>query len=84
MKQDFVDSKLGDASKDPDKWITLLELYKMQINKVQIPGKTDMSKVDLIIHILASLPEEYKDAVSVLEDRFMDTTTHAQLGIKMV
>ncbi len=50
----------------------------------QVPGKTDMSKVDLIIHILASLPEEYKDAVSVLEDRFMDTTTHAQLGIKMV
>ena len=43
-----------------------------------------MSKVDLIIYILASLPEEYKVAVSALEDRLMNTTTAAQLGIKMV
>ncbi len=25
IKRDFVDSKLGDTTNDPDKWITLLE-----------------------------------------------------------
>ncbi len=54
------------------------------MNNVQIPGKTDMSKVNLIIHILASLPEEYKVAVRALADRLMDTTEAAQLGIKTV
>ena len=36
---------------------------------MKISGKTDMSDVDLIIHIIASVPEEYEVAVSDLEDR---------------
>ena len=43
-----------------------------------------MSKVDLIINILASLPEEYEVAVSVLEVCLMDTTTSAQIEIETV
>ena len=39
------------------------------MDKVKISGKTDMSDVDLIIHIIASVPEEYEVAVSDLEDR---------------
>ncbi len=54
------------------------------MNKVKIPDKNDMSKVDLIIHILTSLPEEYKVSVSTLEDCLMNTTTAVQLGINMV
>ena len=64
LKHDFANFELEDVSKDPDKWIPLLGSYKTQTNKVKIPGKTDMSKVDLIIHILASLPEKYEVAVS--------------------
>ncbi len=52
-------------------WITLLESYKPQLNKVKIPGKTDMINVDLIIQILASLPKEYKVAVSSLKGCLM-------------
>ncbi len=43
-----------------------------------------MSEVDLIIHILASLPEYYKVSVNVIKDCFMDTRAHAQLGIETV
>ncbi len=56
-------------------------MYKTQLNEVQIPGKTEMSEVDLIIHILDSLPEEYEVAVSMLKGYLMDTMAHA-LGIK--
>ena len=41
------------------------------MNKIQIRGKTEMSEIDLIVHILASLPEEFKVAVSSLEDKLM-------------
>ncbi len=34
--------------------------------------KTDMSGVDLIIHILAPLPEEYEISVRFLEDCFIN------------
>ena len=44
------------------------------MNKVVIPGKTEMSNVDLIIHILATLGDEYEVAVSSLEDRMTNTT----------
>jgi len=49
-------------------------MAKKEMNKVKIPGKTNMSEVDLIIHILASLPEEYEHAVCSLEDRMMSKT----------
>ncbi len=75
---------MDSISKDPDEWITLLESYKTQTNKVKIPGKTDMSKVDLIIPNLASLPKKYEVAVIVLEDCLMITTQSAQLDIETV
>ena len=43
------------------------------MNKVKISGKTDMSEVDLIIHILSNLPEEYEVAVSELEEKLKNT-----------
>ena len=43
-----------------------------------------MSEVDLIIHILASLPDEYKVAISNLEDRLMDLSPQIPLEIKTV
>jgi hypothetical protein len=37
------------------------------MNNVTIPGKTDMTEVDLIIHILSNLPEEYEVVVSQIK-----------------
>jgi hypothetical protein len=34
-----------------------------------------MSEVDLIIHILSNLPEEYEFAVSELEEKLKNTST---------
>jgi hypothetical protein len=34
-----------------------------------------MSEVDLIIHILSNLPEEYEVAVSELEEKLKNTST---------
>ncbi len=81
IKRNFVILKLGDKTNDPDKWITLLEAYKMQMNKSKIPGKTDMSEVDLIIHILAYLPEECEVTMSNLEDCLMASSPQTPLGI---
>ncbi len=53
------------------------------MNKVQIPSKTGMSKVDLIIQIVPFLFKEYKVAVSVLKDRLMDSSAQVKLMIKM-
>ena len=53
---------------DQDEWMMLFESYKTQIDKVQITNKTDMSKVDLIIHIFSSLPEDHKVTVGAHED----------------
>ncbi len=43
-----------------------------------------MREVDLIIHILASLLEKYKVAVSALEDCLINTTLSAQIDIETV
>ncbi len=43
-----------------------------------------MSKVDLIIHILTSLPNEYEVTIRALKDHLMNSSAQVQLGIKMV
>ena len=47
----------------------------MQPNEChKINNKIDMSEVDLIIHILSNLPEEYKIAISKLEKELQDAS----------
>ena len=75
LKRKFVNSKLKSAENDPEEWITELEGLKTEMNNVLIPGKTEMSEVDLVIHILSSLPEEYEVAVSALEDKMMNASS---------
>ena len=57
LKKDFANSKLASVDTDPDEWMTHLECLHPEMNEVQISGKTDMSEVDLIIHILSNIPE---------------------------
>ena len=40
---------------------------RSQMNAIKINNKTDMSEVDLIIHILSNLPEDYKVAIAELK-----------------
>ena len=68
LKKRFANSKLN-VDNDPDDWITLLESLRSDMNNVIIEGKTEMSEIDLIIHILACCPEKYEVPVSSLEDR---------------
>lgn len=63
LKKDFANSKLKSVDSDPDEWITELESLRSEMNRVTITGKSDMTDVDLIIHILSNLPEEYEVAV---------------------
>ena len=74
LKKDFANSKLTSVDTDPDEWMTDLECLRSEMNKVKISGKTDMSEVDLIIHILSNLPEEYEVAVSELEEKLKNTS----------
>jgi hypothetical protein len=69
LKKEFANSRLKSAAHNSDDWITDLEFYRTQMNNVQIPGKSDMSEVDLIIHILSDLPEEYEVVVSKIEEK---------------
>ena len=45
-----------------------------QMNAININNKTNMSEVDLIIHILSNLPEEYEVAIAELEKELQDTS----------
>ena len=76
LKKDFANSKLRSADANPDEWMTDLESLRTEMNKVKISGKTDMSEVDLIIHILSNLPEEYEVAVSELEEEKLKDTSN--------
>ena len=72
LQREFTNSKL-EKGEDPDTWITELEGLKMDMNLVEIKGKSAMSEIDLIVHILASLPESYEVPVSFLEDKLTDS-----------
>jgi hypothetical protein len=72
-------SKLKSATHNPDDWITDLEFLRTQINNVTILGKTDMTEVDLIIHILSNLLEEYEVVVSKIEEKLKISPSALQL-----
>jgi len=79
LKKEFANSKLKSAVHNPDEWITDLEFLRTQMNNVTIPGKTNMTEVDLIIHILANLPEEYEVVVSKIEEKLKTSPSALQL-----
>ncbi len=68
-EKDFANSKLADATKDPDNLITGLEYMRTKMNKLTISGKSNMTDVDVIIHVLSNLPEDYKVKVKELEKK---------------
>ena len=79
LKKDFVNSKLSFLDTRPDEWMSELESLRTKMNKIQIRRKTEMSEVDLIIHILSNLPEEYEVAVSELERKLKDDSIQLKM-----
>ena len=65
---------MEDADDDPEIWITNLESLKSEMNKVMIVGKSNVTDIDMIIHVLSNLPEEYEVTVSELEERLKSTS----------
>ena len=67
LKGHFTNSKLANSKDDPDEWITHLEALRTWKNEVQIVGKSTKSDTDLVLHILANVPEAYKNQLNELE-----------------
>ena len=54
--------------------MTTLESVHSQMNAININNKTDMSEVDLVIHILSNLPKKYEVAIAEFEKELQDTS----------
>ena len=56
------------------------------MNEVKILGKSELTKVGLITHILSNLPEGYEVVVRGLEERLKDTANPLDMddvGLKL-
>ena len=58
LEKKFTDMELTSCDKDPDKFITELEALRVQMNKTTIAGKSKKSETNLILHVLANVPEQ--------------------------
>jgi gag-polypeptide of LTR copia-type len=63
-KKEFVDSRLEDALVNPDVWIQGLKILRRRLKILGHP----ISEMDLIIHIMHNLPDEYKTTVKFIEN----------------
>jgi hypothetical protein len=79
MEMDYVNSKLAEG-KNPDIWITRLEYLRTEMNKVVLPGKSMKSETDLILHVLANVPEAYETQVNEIESALTTGITSVTLA----
>jgi hypothetical protein len=70
LKKEFAKCNLGDSSKDPNDWITELEVLRQRL---KCQGE-EINNEDFIIHILNNLTSDYNTLVEVLEDEVGDAT----------
>ena len=68
LRKQFNSSKLSDVLKDPDEWITKLEILRKRLKKMG----TIINDEDLMIHILNNLPMEYDNVVEAMERKLDD------------
>ena len=70
LMNQFTNNKLKKLSKDPDEWISKLELTRSRLKKMG----TDIDESYLMMHILNNIPGAYDNLVDVLEDH-LDSST---------
>ena len=75
LKKEFNDSKLEDATTDPDEWIADMERIRQRLKTL----KAEIEDEDFIIHILNNLPNEYENMVEAMEVEMEDTTKKLEL-----
>jgi hypothetical protein len=78
LERQFANSKLRPGS-DPDAWITYLEDLRVRMNKITINGKSTKTDMDLIIHILANVPETYEVQIDSTEDQIRTDASKVDL-----
>ena len=57
--QEFANMKMVRWTDDPDIFITRMEALVAEMNEIKIPGKSDKTETDLILHVIGNLPKEY-------------------------
>ncbi len=62
---------MDSADNDPDIWITNLEALRQRMDEIRLVGK--MSDMELMIHILNNLPEEYDVVLDSFETCLVST-----------
>ena len=74
LKLEFSQSKLSDVKKDPEEWVSELEIIKIKLANM----KVQISEEDLIIHIINNLPVEYDSVTDQIENElnFDDANEH--------
>ena len=66
----FNDPTLNKLSKDPDSWISELELLRTRLKKIG----TDIGDIYMMMHVLNNAPSAYDNVFENLEDK-LDVTT---------
>ena len=79
MQWDFINSQLTSPDADPDEWITDLESKRADLNAIKIPGKSELTDVDLMLQVFTNLPPSYEVVVDALEVKMMLTTDQLEL-----
>ena len=75
LTKQFATSRLKSKRDDPDEWIMKLEKLQSHISEMSPKAiSKDVLKMNLMIHILNNLPEEYDNQVEQLEDKLNNTT----------
>lgn len=63
LKSKFNTSKLTSGKKDPDEWISGLEVIRRKLKAMNHP----ISDMDMMIHVISNLPKEYDAITDQLE-----------------
>ena len=75
LKKEFSNSTLEDVSTPPYKRVSESKKLRNQMNAISIPNKSNMTEVDLVIHTLSNIPEEYEVVVTDSEKDVQSQTT---------
>ena len=64
LQNKFAKCELDDVTRDPEEWITDLELFRGYLLKLGVI----IDDVEMMTQILSNLPEEYKNIFENIED----------------
>lgn len=81
LKKAYENSKLENREIDPDDWISLLEMYCVEIEAID--ASSAISEKDLKLHILNNLPPEYDCVLDDMENR-LDATGDDELTLEHI